>query len=184
MAVEVNSGPKKRVHMPDIEREEILKSPELVSLLEQVNKEAEKLNMVFLVTPTITANGSGLEIVWQDKILPKEVAKDIEWNTSKKNNAANLWLPTYKDDIMGALHLIRNIVATAAGRAPVDKEDDAVMIARRLANKIFIWLGAVCLVFLGAALWSYFNADRPHLANLMLVSVSAVMVAWCSNEWR
>ena len=165
--------------MAGIEKDEILRSPELASLLEQVNQKAEKLNMEFEVTTprTGTNNGNGLQIVWKDKLIPKEAAGNGEYNATGLLQFAD------KDDIMGALHLMRNVVATAVERSPTEKEDSNVMNARLEANKIFIKWGKMSFTMLVAALGFYFFTS-PTLLHLMMVSVSAVLATWSFNEWR
>ena len=163
-----------RVIMTRSERHEIVNDPMVKELLGYVNREAAGLNMVFLVDET--SNGNAVEIVWRDQLRPKREIVET--------NAMDLWCITSVKDARGALRIIHGILIAGAARAPVDVEDGFVASARQRANRCFILIGAVSLVGLALALWLFAIVKEPQFSNLVAVSVSATLLAWCSNEWR
>ena len=158
----------------------IASDQQVISAVNKLNAPAEVLDMEFSVVESRSAPDM-VEIIWKDRSRPAGGAGDRQ--TTRVYNLGN-WSIGDTGVVLATLSILFGVMATAVERSSKESEFPQVRSARKRVNKWFKVLSCGLTAVFGALSVYAATADPLQIRHVAAVSITAVVLVWCANEWR
>lgn len=158
----------------------IASDQQVISAVKKLNAPAEVLDMEFSVAES-RSHPDMVEIIWMDKSRP--AGGRGEGGTTRVYNS-NRWSIGDITVVLATLSTLFVVMQTVVDRSSKESEFPQVRSARKRVNRWFKALSCGLTVVFGAlSLWAAV-ADPLQIQHVASVSIAAVVLVWCANEWR